>query len=79
MAEWWSGSDVIFYIDKKEFDTYYGHEHAYLLMNHSYEVDWLLGWVACDRLGVLGVCNELFSYMKTMKKEFYMICKITEL
>lgn len=57
MAEWWAGADVIFYIDKKDFDKYYGQEHAYLLMNHSYEVDWLLGWVSCDRIGVLGVCN----------------------
>ncbi|XP_035724404.1 1-acyl-sn-glycerol-3-phosphate acyltransferase gamma-like isoform X1 [Vespa mandarinia] len=57
MAEWWAGADVTFYIDKKDFDKYSGHEHAYLLMNHSYEVDWLLGWVACDRIGVLGNCK----------------------
>ncbi|KAI4489507.1 hypothetical protein M0802_011042 [Mischocyttarus mexicanus] len=57
MAEWWSGSDVTFYIDKKEFDEYYGREHAYLLMNHSYEIDWLIGWVACNRIGVLGNCK----------------------
>lgn len=64
MAEWWARADVIFYIDKKDFDKYYGQEHAYLLMNHSYEIDWLLGWLSCDRLGVLGVRNKLFTYRK---------------
>ncbi|XP_029042136.1 1-acyl-sn-glycerol-3-phosphate acyltransferase gamma-like [Osmia bicornis bicornis] len=57
MAEWWSGSDIVIYIDKEEFDKYYGKEHGYLLMNHSYETDWLFGWVFCERIGVLGNCK----------------------
>lgn len=46
---------MVLYIDKKDFEKYYGKEHGYLLMNHSYEIDWLIGWVVCERLGVLGV------------------------
>ncbi|CAB0045171.1 unnamed protein product [Trichogramma brassicae] len=57
MAEWWAGADIILYIDKKDFDKYYGHEHGYLLMNHSYEIDWLIGWVFCERIKVLGNCK----------------------
>lgn len=60
MAEWWSGSDIVIYIDKKEFDKYYGKEHGYLLMNHSYETDWLFGWVFCERIGVLGVSSYMY-------------------
>lgn len=57
IAEWWSGTDIELYIDKKDFEKYYGHEHGYLLMNHSYEIDWLIGWVVCERVGVLGNCK----------------------
>lgn len=57
MAEWWAGSDLILYIDKEDFDKYFGNEHGYLLMNHSYETDWLIGWLLCDRVRLLGVCN----------------------
>ncbi|XP_057318974.1 1-acyl-sn-glycerol-3-phosphate acyltransferase gamma-like [Microplitis mediator] len=57
MAEWWSGTDLIIYIDKNDFDKYYGKEHGYLLMNHSYEIDWLMGWMFCDRIKMLGNCK----------------------
>ncbi|XP_011161524.1 1-acyl-sn-glycerol-3-phosphate acyltransferase gamma [Solenopsis invicta] len=57
MAEWWAGSDLILYIDKQDFDKYFGNEHGYLLMNHSYETDWLLGWLLCDRVRLLGNCK----------------------
>ncbi|KAG8041743.1 hypothetical protein G9C98_007047 [Cotesia typhae] len=57
MAEWWSGSELTIYIDKNDFDKYYGKEHGYLLMNHSYEIDWLIGWMFCDRIKMLGNCK----------------------
>ncbi|XP_015604950.1 1-acyl-sn-glycerol-3-phosphate acyltransferase gamma [Cephus cinctus] len=57
LAEWWSGTDVILYIDKTEFDKYFGNEHGYVLMNHSYEIDWLMGWMFCDRIRMLGNCK----------------------
>lgn len=55
MAEWWSGSDVIVYVDKDDYKKYFGKEHGYLIMNHTYDVDWLIGWIFCERVGVLGV------------------------
>jgi len=57
MAEWWAGSDLVLYIDKEDFDKYFGNEHGYLLMNHSYETDWLIGWLLCDRVRLLGNCK----------------------
>jgi len=59
LAEWWSGSKVILYADPEIVKTYFGKEHAQLLLNHCYEVDWLLGWLICDRVKILGV--RIFS------------------
>jgi lysophosphatidic acid acyltransferase/lysophosphatidylinositol acyltransferase len=55
MAEWWASTDLIIYIDKEDLERYYGKEHGFLIMNHRYEVDWLMGWVLCDRVKILGV------------------------
>ncbi|XP_012526817.1 1-acyl-sn-glycerol-3-phosphate acyltransferase gamma isoform X1 [Monomorium pharaonis] len=57
MAEWWAGSDLVLYIDKEDFDKYFGNEHGYLLMNHSYETDWLIGFLLCERVRLLGNCK----------------------
>lgn len=44
-----------------------GKEHTLLVMNHSYEVDWLFGWSFCDKIGVLGNCKayakKVISYI----------------
>lgn len=32
------------------------HEYALNLVNHRYEIDWLIGLTAAQRLGLLGVC-----------------------
>lgn len=61
MSEWWSGTKLSLYIKKDEYDKYYGKEHGYLIMNHSYEVDWLMGWHFCDGIQVLGV-SKFFSF-----------------
>ncbi|KAG5897509.1 hypothetical protein JTB14_030007 [Gonioctena quinquepunctata] len=57
LGDWWSETRIIFYIDKDEFDKYYGKEHAYCIMNHSYEVDWLIGWMIAERIRLLGNCK----------------------
>lgn len=31
-----------------------GKEHHFALMNHSYEIDWLVGWLVIEKFGVLG-------------------------
>ncbi|XP_047506762.1 1-acyl-sn-glycerol-3-phosphate acyltransferase gamma-like [Pieris napi] len=57
MSEWWAGTNLTIYVNKDEYDKYYGKEHGYLIMNHSYEIDWLMGWQFCDGIGVLGNCK----------------------
>ncbi|XP_044268403.1 1-acyl-sn-glycerol-3-phosphate acyltransferase delta-like [Tribolium madens] len=57
LGDWWSGSRIIFYVDREDFDKYFGKEHSYCVMNHTYEIDWLVGWMICDRLHMLGNCK----------------------
>ncbi|XP_014242714.1 1-acyl-sn-glycerol-3-phosphate acyltransferase gamma-like [Cimex lectularius] len=70
MAEWWSGSDIVVYTDKEVFKKYFGKEHAFLILNHTYDIDWLIGWIFCDRVGVLGNCKayakKSIQYVPTM-------------
>ena len=61
LAEWWSGTEVVVYANKEDFKKYFGKEHGYLIMNHAYDVDWLVGWIFCERVGVLGVGNISIS------------------
>ncbi|KAI8041132.1 hypothetical protein M5D96_005384 [Drosophila gunungcola] len=56
-AEWYAGSTMTVYMDKHDFENHAGKEHVLLLMNHKYEIDWLNGWMICDKLGVLGNCK----------------------
>lgn len=42
-----------------------GREHAVIIMNHHYELDWLYGWMVADRFRVLGNCRV---YVKKMLK-----------
>lgn len=55
MGDWWANVDLTLYIDKDDYDKYWGKEHAYCVMNHTYEIDWLLGWMIADRIRLVGV------------------------
>lgn len=70
LAEWWGDTDLLLYIDKDDFEKYYGKEHGYLIMNHRYETDWLVGWVLCERIKLLGNCKtyakKSIQYVPTM-------------
>lgn len=54
-AQYWGGVELTVHIDKDDYKKYYGKEHGYLIMNHAYEIDWMVGWVLCDNVGLLGV------------------------
>jgi len=54
VAEWWSGSDPQIFADASIVQRYFAKEHALVIMNHGCEVDWIMGWVVGERLGVLG-------------------------
>lgn len=56
--EWWSGTECTLYTDPKSFPLY-GNENAIVVLNHSFEIDFLCGWTFCERFGVLGVRESL--------------------
>lgn len=70
LAEWWSGTEIYAYIDKNDFDKYYGKEHAYCIMNHKFEIDWLMGWMFCDKIRCLGnakaYAKKIIQYIPTL-------------
>ncbi|CAF2924638.1 unnamed protein product [Rotaria sp. Silwood2] len=51
--QWWSNSDITVYIQPKDLEKM-RRENSLWLGNHRYEVDWLLGWVVTQRLGLAG-------------------------
>lgn len=57
LADWWSNSKLYVYVDPEVLKTRIGREHSLLLMNHTYEIDWLFGWIFCEKQGVLGNCK----------------------
>lgn len=67
VADWWSDSKLYVYIDDEVLKKYAGHEHVLLMMNHTYEIDWLMGWVWCDKSKVLGNCK---AYAKKVIQYF---------
>ncbi|XP_017862635.1 PREDICTED: 1-acyl-sn-glycerol-3-phosphate acyltransferase gamma-like [Drosophila arizonae] len=57
MADWYAGCKLRVYMDAEDEKKYAGKEHVLLLMNHKYEIDWLAGWMICEKVGVLGNCK----------------------
>ena len=55
VADWWSCSKLYLYMDEETRKNANG--HTLLLMNHTYEIDWLIGWMFCEKQGVLGNCK----------------------
>lgn len=56
LLEWWSCTECTLFTDQATVDTF-GKEHAVIILNHNFEIDFLCGWTMCERFGVLGVSN----------------------
>ncbi|XP_022229265.1 1-acyl-sn-glycerol-3-phosphate acyltransferase gamma [Drosophila obscura] len=54
VAEWYAGSHVRVFIDPEDEKKYFAKEHGLLLMNHTYEIDWLTAWMVTDKFGNVG-------------------------
>ncbi|CAF2092382.1 unnamed protein product [Rotaria magnacalcarata] len=52
LAQWWSQSDCVLYINPEDLEKI-RKEHAIVIMNHKYDIDWLAGWIICQRLGIM--------------------------
>ena len=35
-----------------------GTEHAIVVMNHSFELDWLMGWIVCEQSRLIAVKTQ---------------------
>jgi len=55
MCHWWSGSDCTLRLEKESDLAMIGKEHVITLMNHKYDIDWLMAWILAERLQMLGV------------------------
>ena len=53
-AQYWSRSDFNIYIKDEDLKQL-GNERALAVMNHKYDIDWLLGYILCQRINLLGV------------------------
>ena len=60
VPEWWSELDIVLYMNMDDVEKF-RKNHKYILMNHRYEIDWLCGWIICERTGILGNCK---AYVK---------------
>jgi lysophosphatidic acid acyltransferase/lysophosphatidylinositol acyltransferase len=54
LGEWWGKLDIKFYGKKEDYELV-GKEHALVLPNHRSDIDWMIGWIICERTGILGV------------------------
>ena len=59
LAQYWSGSTCDIFIDDEDFKRI-SKENCICIMNHKYDVDWLMGWIVCQQTGLLGVCTLFF-------------------
>ncbi|KAK3774603.1 hypothetical protein RRG08_035032 [Elysia crispata] len=59
LAQWWSGTEIVLYM-KPEDLKYLGKEHALALLNHKYDIDWVMTWIMSERFACLG-STKVFS------------------
>lgn len=57
LADWWSNSKLHVYCDPEVLRNGSLQQNSLLLMNHTYEIDWLFGWIFCEKSLVLGNCK----------------------
>ncbi|KAI4464150.1 1-acylglycerol-3-phosphate acyltransferase-related [Holotrichia oblita] len=54
VTDWWSLLELNLYMNDEDFRKYFGKEHALLIINHSYDIDWLPLLSICARMNLLG-------------------------
>ncbi|XP_064473196.1 1-acyl-sn-glycerol-3-phosphate acyltransferase delta-like [Ornithodoros turicata] len=52
LSQWWSGTRIRVWGTKEDLYNLLK-EHHLVLMNHTYEVDWLMCWIICDQFKML--------------------------
>ena len=54
--ESWASYNIKVYGDPDS-TKYRNIEHAFCVINHRGDLDWMIGWVLIERIGMLGVSN----------------------
>ena len=54
IAQWWNGLRIRLFTDEESL-SHVGKEHALIIMNHKYDIDWVTTWIFAEKYGVLGV------------------------
>ncbi|OQR78485.1 1-acyl-sn-glycerol-3-phosphate acyltransferase gamma-like [Tropilaelaps mercedesae] len=60
---WWSNSKCRVYCQDEDTAKTFGKGHALMLMNHTYEVDFLYCWILFDMLGMLATSKAIVKKM----------------
>ena len=53
--ESWAEYDIRVYAKEGDLGKYGNTEHALCVLNHHGDLDWMIGWVLIERMGMLGV------------------------
>lgn len=75
--ESWAEYDIKVFAKEGDLEKYANSEHALCVLNHRGDLDWMIGWVLIERMGMLGVslidltstlCNSHLSAFRVPKQ-----------
>ena len=69
--ESWAEYDIKVYAKEGDLEKYGNSEHALCVLNHRGDLDWMIGWVLIERMGMLGVS---FTFARLIM--FVLICHV---
>jgi hypothetical protein len=72
LHSWWADSNVTVYVDPKDLEDL-KHEYSIILVNHRYEIDWLLGLVVSQEIGLLGVRFSIQVYFEKFNFDIHRV------
>lgn len=75
--ESWAGYNVTIYGDPDVIKKYSNTEHAFCIINHRGDLDWMIGWIIIERMGMLGgtkcFLKESVQYLPVVGWSFWLM------
>jgi hypothetical protein len=68
----------VLYLENVNDFKYFGKEHVLVIMNHKYDIDWLLTWIVCERLGMIAVCHSASAFVSVLEINAKMYCLLIQ-
>ena len=62
LGQWWAGGEFHIHVDP-ETRKHFAKESLIVILNHRYEIDWMMACILAQRYGVVGVCKLQGLYM----------------